>query len=145
MAEAAERDRVARQYVTVYDDVFSLGLPALETARQRHSDPQWSTLAVYLTFLAAMPDTHVVRKFDLGTAEAVRREAVDWRDAFEAARDPEGIAEGLLGWDGELKSRGINPGTSADFTVATLFASSLSAIRDDKCAVATLPLRDNDA
>ena len=35
MAEAAERDRIARQYVTAYDDVFSLGLPALETARQR--------------------------------------------------------------------------------------------------------------
>jgi triphosphoribosyl-dephospho-CoA synthase len=145
MAEAADRDRIARQYVTTYEDVFSLGLPALATARRRRRDARWSTLAVYLTFLAAMPDTHVVRKFDLGTAEAVRREAVDWRDAFEAARDPEGIAEGLLGWDGELKSRGINPGTSADFTVATLFASSLSAIRDDKCAVATLPLRDNDA
>ncbi|HEY3621641.1 MAG TPA: triphosphoribosyl-dephospho-CoA synthase [Roseiarcus sp.] len=145
MAEAADRDRIARQYVTAYEDVFSLGLPALATARRRHGDSRWSTLAVYLTFLAAMPDTHVVRKFDLGTAEAVRRDAADWRDAFAAARDPEGIADGLLTWDGVLKSRGINPGTSADLTVATLFASSLSAIRGDKCAVAILPLRDNDA
>ena len=80
MAEAAERDRIARQYVTAYDDVFSLGLPALEIACQRHSDARWSTLAVYLAFLAAMPDTHIVRKFDLGAAEAVRREAVHWRD-----------------------------------------------------------------
>ena len=145
MAEAADRDRIARQYVTTYEDVFSLGLPALATARRRRSDARWSTLAVYLTFLAATVDTHVVRKFGLGTAEAVRREAADWRDAFETARDPEGIAEGLLVWDGDLKSRGINPGTTADLTVATLFASSLSAIRGDKCAVATLPLRDNDA
>ena len=73
-----------------------------------------------------MPDTHIVRKFDMGVAEAVRREAVDWRDAFAAASDPEAIADGLLGWDAALKSRGINPGTSADLTVATLFASSLS-------------------
>jgi triphosphoribosyl-dephospho-CoA synthase len=145
MAEAADRDRIARQYVTTYEDIFSLGLPALATARRRRSDARWSTLAVYLTFLAAMPDTHIVRKFDLGAAEAVRREAVDWRDAFAAARDPEGIADGLLNWDGELKSRGINPGTSADLTVATLFASSLSAIRGDKCASAILPLRANDA
>src|SRR5580658_4984154 len=136
MTEAAERDRIARQYVTTYDDVFSLGLPALETARQRHSDPRWSTLAVYLTFLAAMPDTHIVRKFDMGVAEAVRRDAADWRDAFAAARDQEGIAAGLLTWDGELKLRGINPGTSADLTVATVFASSLAAIHDDKCASA---------
>jgi triphosphoribosyl-dephospho-CoA synthase len=49
-----------------------------------------------------------------------------------------------LSWDGELKSRGINPGTSADLTVATLFASSLAAICDDKCAAGILPLRAND-
>ena len=145
MAEAAERDRIARQYVTTYEDIFLLGLPALETARQRHSDARWPTLAVYLAFLAATPDTHIVRKFDMGVAEAVRRDAADWRDAFAAARDPEGIAAGLLTWDGELKLRGINPGTSADLTVATVFASSLAAIHDDKCASAILPLRANDA
>ena len=64
MAEAAERDRIARQYVTAYEDIFSLGLPALARARQRRSDARWSTLAVYLTFLAAIPDTHIARKFD---------------------------------------------------------------------------------
>lgn len=145
MAEAAERDRIARQYVTAYDDVFSLGLPALDAAPQRHSDPRWSTLAVYLTFLAAAPDTHIARKFDMGVAEAVRREAVNWREALTAARDPKSITDGLLTWDGKLKSRGINPGTSADLTVATLFALSLCAIRGDKCASAILPLRANDA
>ncbi|HEY6520656.1 MAG TPA: triphosphoribosyl-dephospho-CoA synthase [Roseiarcus sp.] len=144
MAEAAGRDRIARQYVTAYDDVFLLGLPALETARQRHGEARWSTLAVYLGFLAAIPDTHIARKFDAATAEAVRREATDWRDALAAAPDPASIAEGLLGWDGELKSRGINPGTSADLTVATLFASSLAALRGDKCMAAILPLRAND-
>ncbi len=62
-----------------------------------------------------------------------------------AARQPEEIADGLLNWDTALKSSGINPGTSADLTVATLFASGLSAIRADKSAVAILPLRANDA
>jgi triphosphoribosyl-dephospho-CoA synthase len=145
MAEAAERDRIARQYVTTYEDIFSLGLPALATARRRQSDARWPTLSVYLTFLAAMPDTHVVRKFDKGVAEAVRREAADWRDALAAAHDPEGMVAGLLSWDGELKSRGINPGTSADLTVATLFASNLSTIRGEKSTASILPLRANDA
>ena len=120
-------------------------MPALATARRRQRDARWSTLAVYLTFLAAIADTHILRKFDAATAEAVRRDAADWRDALAAARDPEEIADGLLSWDAALKSRGINPGTSADLTVATLFASSLSAIRADKSAVAILPLRANDA
>jgi triphosphoribosyl-dephospho-CoA synthase len=145
MAEAADRDRIARQYVTAYDDVFSLGLPALATARRRRGEARWSTLAVYLTFLAAIPDTHIVRKFGVGVAQEVRREAAVWRDALAAAHDPEGIAGGLLTWDAALKSRGVNPGTSADLTVATLFASSLSGLRGDKCAAAILPLRANDA
>jgi triphosphoribosyl-dephospho-CoA synthase len=145
MAEAADRDRIARQYVTVYEDIFSLGFTALTTARGGRNDPRGSTLAVYLTFLAAMPDTHILRKFDPATAEAIRREAVDWRDALTAARDPAGMTEGLLSWDAALKSRGINPGTSADLTVATLFASSLCLMRGDKCAATILPSRPNDA
>jgi triphosphoribosyl-dephospho-CoA synthase len=145
MAEAAERDRIARQYVTTYEDIFSLGLPALATARRRQSDARWSTLAVYLAFLAEIPDTHIARKFDAAAADAVRREAANWRDAFAATHDPQAIADGLLSWDASLKSRGINPGTSADLTVATLFASSLSVVRRDNCAAAILPLRANDA
>jgi triphosphoribosyl-dephospho-CoA synthase len=144
MAEAADRDRIARQYVTAYEDIFSLGLPALAAARQRHGDSRWAILAVDLTFLAAMPDTHIARKFDAAAAEAVRREALDWRDALAAARDPEAIVDGLLNWDGELKSRGINPGTSADLTVATLFTSRLSAIRGEKSTAPILPLPAND-
>jgi triphosphoribosyl-dephospho-CoA synthase len=145
MAEAAERDRVARQYVTTYEDIFSLGLPALAAARGKQGDARWSTLTIYLTFLAEIPDTHIARKFDAATAEAVRREAANWRDAFAKTYDPASIAEGLLSWDASLKSRGINPGTSADLTVATLFASNLAAIRHDNCAAAILPLRANDA
>ena len=144
MAEAADRDRIARQYVTAYEDVFLLGLPALATARQRYSDPRWTTLAVYLAFLAAMPDTHILRKFDAATAEAIRREAADWRDSFAAARDPEGMTKGLSKWDAALKSRGINPGTSADLTVATLFTSSLSSMRRHICSATILPSRSKD-
>ena len=145
MADAAERDRIARQYVTDYEDIFLLGLPALATARRRQREAHWSTLAVYLTFLAAIPDTHILRKFGTAIAEEIRRDAADWRAAFAAARDPQEIADGLLSWDASLKSRGINPGTSADLTVATLFASSFSAVRGDKSAGAILPLRANDA
>jgi triphosphoribosyl-dephospho-CoA synthase len=34
----------------------------------------------------------------------------------------------LLSWDAELKKQGINPGTSADLTVATILANSLMNI-----------------
>jgi triphosphoribosyl-dephospho-CoA synthase len=132
MAEAAGRDRIARQYVTAYEDIFALGLPALAAARRQRGDGRWSTLAVYLMFLGAIPDTHIARKFGASAAEAVRREAADWGRAFAEARRPEEIEGGLMNWDAALKSRGINPGTSADLTVATLFASSLQSLRAEK-------------
>jgi triphosphoribosyl-dephospho-CoA synthase len=34
----------------------------------------------------------------------------------------------LVAFDRSLKARGLNPGTSADLTVATLFAASLQAL-----------------
>jgi triphosphoribosyl-dephospho-CoA synthase len=33
-----------------------------------------------------------------------------------------------MSFDRSLKARGLNPGTSADLTVATLFAASLQAL-----------------
>ena len=37
-------------------------------------------------------------------------------------------SDDLLAWDAALKTDGINPGTSADLTVATLFARRLATI-----------------
>ena len=125
MAAAADRDRIARQYVTVFEDVFVLGLSTLDAARKQGRERRWSTLAVYLGFLAEFPDTHVARKFGSATAEDVRREAAIWRDRLAAAPDPEAMVRDLMHWDAALKARGVNPGTSADLTVATLFAATL--------------------
>ena len=129
MAAAADRDRIARQYVTDFEDVFVLGLRTLDAARKQGRERRWSTLAVYLGFLAELPDTHVVRKLGSATAEDLRREAAPWRDRLAAAPDPEAMIPGLMQWDTALKARGINPGTSADLTVATLFTATLRTRR----------------
>ena len=124
MAEAAGRDRIARAYVSAYEDLWTIGLPALDDARRLGLDAPWTASAVYLAFLSAFPDTHVARKHGLAHAEAVREEAQGLRGTLElgpGARAP------LLAFDARLKADGINPGTSADFTVATLFAAALAA------------------
>jgi triphosphoribosyl-dephospho-CoA synthase len=41
---------------------------------------------------------------------------------------PDELLADLLVWDAELKRAGINPGTSADLTVATLFVNRLRSI-----------------
>lgn len=123
MALAAGRDRIARQYVDNFGDVWGVGLARL--AGLDATDVGAQAEAVHLAFMAAFPDSHIARKFGVEVAEAVRAEAegvarrVDWSA-------PASVRHEVLGaFDASLKARGLNPGTSADLTVATLFAARL--------------------
>lgn len=118
MALAADRDAIARQYVTDYADLFALGVPVLAGGpleRGRIED-------AYLAFLATLPDSHIARKFGAEQAEAVRREAEVLRGRL-GGLSPSARHDALLAFDTSLKARGLNPGTSADLTVASLFAA----------------------
>lgn len=128
MTEAADRDLIARQYATNFADVFDIGLPLLEVRSRRHADQKWATLRAYLGFLSAFPDSHILRKSDTQAAERVRRTAAKHLASLQAAKAPARLLPELLAWDGALKAEGLNPGTSADLTVATLFAHRLQTI-----------------
>ncbi len=122
MGEAADYDRIARAYVSSFDDLFAVGIPALNEARSRRLAEPWTTTAVYLAYLAAFPDSHILRKFGAETAEVVRLQAAILVGTVQ--RTPDDVRE-FLDFDLSLKSRGLNPGTTADFTVATLFLDKL--------------------
>lgn len=122
MAAAAERDSIALAYVTGFQDLFETGLSALTEARSHGLAEPWPATAVHLAFLAGFPDSHICRKHGAACAEEVRAEAADLgRILFvedEYVRD-------LLAFDISLKLRRLNPGTTADLTVATLFLDNL--------------------
>jgi triphosphoribosyl-dephospho-CoA synthase len=122
MAAAADRDRIARAYATGFEDLFAVGMPALEAAEAQALDEGWTVSAVYFAFLTRFPDTHIARKYGAARAEAVRAEAQELLHELDLASRP---TERLLAFDAALKRQGLNPGTSADFTVATLFARAL--------------------
>ena len=123
MAAAAERDRIARQYANGFSDIFDLGRSSFDTARRHWGDDQKAvTLAVYLSFLAAFPDTHIERKFGREIALSVQQEAEPLNEAAQKWGDPAPIFSSCLAFDARLKARGLNPGASADLTVATLFS-----------------------
>ena len=128
MAEAAPRDRIARAYTDGFRDLFDIGLPALAEARAKGLAAPWTTTAVHLAYLTTVPDSHIARKHGPGRAEAVRAEAAARLAGFDLARQP--VAP-LLDYDRSLKREGLNPGTSADFTVATLFADALLTARGE--------------
>ncbi len=131
MAAAAARDLVARQYVTDFADVFQIGAPTFRAAMARSGDAAEAATAVYLAFLAAEPDSHIARKFGRDIAESLRDEAAARRDI---PIDPALRYEALMAWDVDLKARGLNPGTSADLTVASIFAVYLSSLLEERLA-----------
>jgi triphosphoribosyl-dephospho-CoA synthase len=126
MAQAAHRDRIARAYVTVFEDVWSLGLPALAAAEAEHLADWWPAVAVYLEYLAAFPDTHIMRKWGRAEAEWVTEEAAVLLSRHrQAGSNPAALQHELLALDRRIKTRGLNPGTSADLAVATIFVARL--------------------
>ena len=127
MAQAAARDRVAHQFSTNFADIFDRGLARHDAAARRWADPRWATLAVYLGFLADFPDSHIARKYGAAVADEVRQTAFGFARRLQC-EGPDNLVADLLGWDASLKQRSLNPGTSADLTVATLFARSLTSI-----------------
>ncbi len=124
MALAADRDRIAMAYVTDFADVFEFALPLLKQARGMAATPDLAVSTLHMSLLATFPDTHVARKYGRRTAEALRDEARGIAPLFRPAVAPEAIPR-LVEFDASMKARGLNPGTTADFVVATLFIAGL--------------------
>lgn len=125
MRIAADRDLIARQYVNGYQQVFS----AQEIYRQllqRWQRPAWAATGVYLYVMAHHDDSHIMRKYGAATAENVRQQATPYWQALQDSGNPKHSMRSLLDFDAALKSHSINPGTSADLTVATLLLERLN-------------------
>jgi len=121
MTLAADRDSIARQYANGYADLFETGLPSFVSAET----PAAAGQRTYLSFLSRWPDSHIVRKLGEPTAHSVMLRARDWL-ARGACLD---TSEAFSAWDEALKAAGINPGTSADLTVATAMLAALTQPR----------------
>jgi triphosphoribosyl-dephospho-CoA synthase len=119
MSLAAERDRIAAQYASGFDDVFNVGVPAIVAAPGLPA----GSLRAFLAFAASAPDSHIARKHGAAVAQTVMNEAQPWSQAA-AGNEAAAIDDAALAaWDDSLKARGLNPGTSADLTVASLMVA----------------------
>jgi len=123
MALAAERDLIARQYASGFDDVFDLGVPALLDGFRRFGRVEPAVQHCQLAWLAHRPDSLILRKRGPEVAAEASRRArevldrgglttPDGREAYDAF-------DGWLGADGHAR----NPGTTADLVAACLFVA----------------------
>ncbi len=78
--------------------------------------------------MAKFEDSHIARKYGQDMAKDIQLQAQHHYAAFTKLENPKLYQATLLDWDQALKNQGINPGTSADLTVATILANSLMNI-----------------
>jgi len=128
MRESSERDIVARQYVTCFDAVFEMGLPAFDSSVDRGMSSRDAVTQTFLTLLSLFPDTLIARKRCIADAEDVSARAGAAVAAGGAA-----TAQGrslILDLDTLLRdeANSLNPGATADITVVVLFLVVLRAM-----------------
>jgi triphosphoribosyl-dephospho-CoA synthase len=124
MVLARGHDRIANAYATDYAEIFEFALAALATARHAAQAPDRAITTLHMQLLSHFPDTHIARKHGAKVAVQVQREAARLKPAYQPNVDDTGFAT-LLAFDADLKARSLNPGTTADFVVATLFTEDL--------------------
>lgn len=127
MRTAAPKDNVALQYANQFYQIATEGLIHYQQAIQRWERPAWATTAVYLYWLSHYRDSHVARKYGLEVADALQKSARKHYVDFLNQDNPKLYLPALRAFDTHLKDQGINPGTSADLTVATLCWEHLNA------------------
>jgi triphosphoribosyl-dephospho-CoA synthase len=122
MQLAAERDLIARQYVSGFEQVLDFVLPAIEENQRQGMPIVDSVVRTHLKTMHQFPDSLIARKCgdDLASESAARAGAVldsgSWDDRQYLAA--------LEDFDFWLRSDGNrrNPGTTADMIAAALFA-----------------------
>ena len=126
MRTAEHRDRIAWNYAHGFADIFEIGIPTFRRALAQWNDWRWATAAVHFAVMAAFPDTHIFRQYGADVAGPAQQAAATIHSKLIQARDPSILIEEILALDRLLKEKGHNPGTSADLTVATVFALRLA-------------------
>ena len=129
MRAAADRDRIAWQYANGFADIFDLGLKTLAEARARRRRCARSERSPSMRPFSPLFRIAILRANM--EPPPPRRSAARRRVLTKSLKSAEGRAAAFdlaLDFDRALKQRELNPGTSADLTVAVLFADYLGAI-----------------
>jgi triphosphoribosyl-dephospho-CoA synthase len=128
MKLASSKDRIALQYSTDYKDIFDFALIRYNYAVIRWGNKNWAAVAVYADLLSQFPDSHIERKYGNQYSEMTAGKMALLSEELSKTDNPERLIPLLYCIDQEFKSKGVNPGTTADMTVATVLAVFLEDI-----------------
>jgi triphosphoribosyl-dephospho-CoA synthase len=128
MRLASAKDRIALQYVTDYQDIFDFAVLIYYNAASKWGNQGWAAVSVYTELLCQFPDSHIERKYGDRYSQMVVSMMSQLSNALSKAESPEHTLPLLYSLDQEFKSKGVNPGTMADITVATVLTAFLEDV-----------------
>ncbi|WP_305907586.1 triphosphoribosyl-dephospho-CoA synthase [Methylomarinum sp. Ch1-1] len=128
MEIASSKDRIAYQYISNYKDIFDFTVLLYNNNFAKFGDQNWAALAVYAGMLTRHADSHIERKYGPRYSAWVASEMEKVHQALLTTRHPESLVSMLEGIDAGFKEKGINPGTTADITVATVLVVLLEQL-----------------
>ena len=118
-------DYIASEYTNYfYNIINNISLNWRNYFKLMNND-ECATTATFLKQIVSNPDSLIVRKHGLSTAEQVSERFKEIADEYCALKDPNILNNKLLLLDSELKIQGLNPGTTADVVVASIFLNRL--------------------
>ena len=130
MALAADRDRIAFQYTHKFKDIFDFSILEYNRAFVLSGDSGWAALVVFCEMLAKYPDSHIERKYGQQYTDWVQMQISSLCEVIRQAHQLEQVWSQLQSVDTAFKAKNINPGTTADMTVATVLAVLLEQASD---------------
>jgi triphosphoribosyl-dephospho-CoA synthase len=120
MRIASPRDRIALQFLTNFKDIFDSGVLTYNAHFDKWGQENWAVVAVYAHFLSQYPDSHIERKYGSKYSRMVSSNMINVLNALSKTENPEQLLALLFKIDQDFKSMGVNPGTTADMSVATV-------------------------
>jgi triphosphoribosyl-dephospho-CoA synthase len=125
----AERDSICGEWVTDFETTFEAGYPHLKKSLESSDDVNSAVVDTFLFILSERPDSLIRRKSGIEQAVEVSERAKLILD--EGGSSSTRGMEMLRQLDFELQRAGggLNPGTTADLTAASIFVALLEGWR----------------
>lgn len=122
---ASSYDYIANEYTNYFNNIINIISLDWRNYFKLMGNAECATTATFLKLISSNPDSLIARKYGLDTAIEVSGKFKALSDEYCELKNPNIINNKLLLLDSELKIQGLNPGTTADVVVASIFINRL--------------------
>ena len=125
MNYASSYDYIALQYKESFDNIINNLAPKWREYFKNFNSDENATTALFLDLISVVPDSLIARKYGIDKAKEVSSKFLELSKEYSCSKNPNSLNNQLLLMDSELKIQGLNPGTTADVVVASIFLNRL--------------------